>query len=478
MNEKSLVKNSFYNVIYKALNVLFPLITATYVSRVLLAKGVGEVSYAQNIVSYFTILAALGLPNYGIREIGKVRNDLAARNKIFSELFVINTVSTTVSAAAYFMIISAAAPFQNNSGLYLAIGLAVVFNYINFDWFYQGIEEYGYIAKRCFAVKILMLVMVFAFVKSPEDTIVYAIIYCLNIGGNHLWNLMQLKKHQVAFQIRGLHLRQHLKPILILLASSIAVELHTLVDTTMIGFLCPTENVGYYTNTMKLVKLLISVITAIGGVLLPRLSYYRSCNEMEECSRVVTKVFEIMVYLFVPCEIGMLLVADLVMPILFGDSFAPAITTLRIASFLICTLGFSNLFGTQVLLTFGAEKKLLLSTLSGATINICLNACVIPVFAQNGAAVTSVISETVVTCMTFFFARKYIQIHIDRTFFASIGIATGSMAVCVLIVRQFVTQCHLALLCSMLFGVLAYFLVSILSNNKVLNDLKIMIKYR
>lgn len=477
-NRKSLAKNSFYNVIYKALSVLFPLVTVTYVSRVLLAKGVGEVSYAQNIVSYFTIIAALGLPNYGTREIAKARNDAIFRNKIFSELFIINAVSTTVCSIAYFVTISVLATFKSNICLYMVVGLAVVFNYINLDWFYQGIEEYGYIAKRSFIVKLLMLVMLFAFVKSSEDTIVYAFIYCLGVGGNNLFNLFNLKKYEVDFQARNIDIKRHLKPVFILLASSIAVELYTLVDTTMIGFMCPTENVGYYTNAMKLVKLLISVITAIGGVLLPRLSYYRSRNEVEECSRIVTKVFEALIYLFVPCEVGILLTADLVMPVLFGDSFVSGILTLRIASLLICTLGFSNLFGTQVLLTFGAEKKLLLSTICGAIINICLNSCFIPLYAQNGAAVASVVSETVVTGMTFFFAKKFISIYIDKKFITSTVISTLIMSVCVIIIRSSVSQRYLSLLCSALFGALAYFLMSVLSKNKVLYDLKTIVKYR
>ena len=64
---KSLARNSIYNIIYKCLNVVFPLITAGWVSRILMAEGIGKVSSAQNIVQYFTILAALGLPTYGTK---------------------------------------------------------------------------------------------------------------------------------------------------------------------------------------------------------------------------------------------------------------------------------------------------------------------------------------------------------------------------------------------------------------------------
>lgn len=477
MNQgKSLARNSFYNVIYKALNILFPLITATYLSRVLLAKGVGEVSYAQNIVSYFTIIAALGLPNYGTREIAKVQRNIYMRNKVFSELFIINFASTTSCAVVYYILITFASGFRSNFALYTVVGLAIVFNYINFDWFYQGIEEYSYIAKRSFIVKLIMLFLLFTFVKSYNNTIQYAIIYSFGIGGNNLFNLFNLKKYNVSFQLQDIEVKKHLRPVFILLASSIAVELYTLVDTTMLGIMCQDENVGYYTNAMKLIRLLISVITAIGGVLLPRLSYYRNHGEVDECSKIVSKVLNVLIYFFVPCEVGILLTADLIMPILFGDSFLPGVRTLRIASLLICTLGFSNLFGTQVLLTFGAEKKLLLSTIYGAVTNVCLNLFLIPLFAQDGAAVASVVSETIVTLMTVKFARKFIHIYVDKNFLFSVAGSAFVLMLCVLLIRYFVINQFVSLICSILIGIVTYFLMSLLSKNKVLYDLIRLIK--
>ena len=73
--EKSLTTNSIYFLIYNILNVLFPLITGIYVAHVLLPVFIGSVQYAQNIASYFVILAFLGIPTYGMREISKHRSD-------------------------------------------------------------------------------------------------------------------------------------------------------------------------------------------------------------------------------------------------------------------------------------------------------------------------------------------------------------------------------------------------------------------
>ena len=66
-----LFQNSVYNVIYKLLDALFPLVSAAYLGRVLMSDGVGKVAYAQNIAQYFVLAASLGIPNYGIREIAR-----------------------------------------------------------------------------------------------------------------------------------------------------------------------------------------------------------------------------------------------------------------------------------------------------------------------------------------------------------------------------------------------------------------------
>ena len=474
-SNQSLVKNSLYNVAYKLLNVIFPLVSATYIARVIFAKGVGEVSYAQNIVSYFTTIAALGIPNYGIREIAKARKSKQQTDEVFFELFTINAVSTTVCIVAYFMLIHFVSALNSNIRMYYAVGLLLIFNYINVDWFYQGNEEYGYIAKRSFVIKLISLIAMFVFVRHESDAIAYALISSLATGGNNVFNIIHLKKYNLKTDFGKMNVKRHLKPIFIMLGSVIAVELYTMLDTTMIGILCDSSSVGYYTNSMKLIKLLITVVTAIGGVLLPRLSQYYAEGKLNECEFIVNKVFRVMLFLFVPCEIGIILTAPLIMPVMFGDSFIPAVTTLKIAALLICTLGFSNLFGTQILLTFGEEKKLLYCTILGAVSNVIMNAILIPRYQQNGAAVASVISETLVTVMAFVFSRKYIKIHLTSRYTLSVCLSSIAMAVVVVMVMKIPTNQFVSLILSVVSGAICYLAINALTKNPELVELRNMI---
>lgn len=479
MKQKSLVKNSIYNVAYKTLNVVFPLVTAAYIARVLLASGVGKVAYAQNIVKYFSTIAALGIPNYGIREISKVRESKTNSSKVFSELCFINFLSTTICVILYYSFIFLVPSFKEERTLYYIVGLTVIFNYLNVDWFYQGFEEFRYIAVRSFVVKLLSLLAIFLFVKTYNDYPKYALISCLGIGGNNIYNFIHLKKYGIRLSFLQIDYKRHLKPVFILLGSAIAIELYTLLDTTMIGALCTNEAVGYYTDSMRLVKIMITVITAIAGVLLPRMSYYHSIGDQEQCNSIVSKVFSVMLFLFIPCEIGLIQVAEQLVPFLFGNSFIPAITTLRIGSLLICVLGFSNLFGTQVLLTYGQEKKLLYTTIVGAVTNITLNSVLIPNFQQNGAAVASVISEMAVTTLSIVFAVKYIKIKLQKSFMYKTILSAAIMCGGVAVIQLSNLTIMPKLFVSCLTGIALYFLANLITKNPILYDLvKILRKRR
>lgn len=476
MKTNTLFKNSIYNVIYKLLDALFPLISATYTARVLLASGVGKVSYAQNIAQYFVLIAALGIPSYGIREIARRRSDSEQTSKVFSELFFLNLLSTVVCVIVYYTAVLQLPYFAERKEISLIAGLLIVFNAFNVDWFYQGQEQFKYIAMRSFVIKIVSLCALFLLVRTEEDYIRYMWIVCLTTGSNYIINMVKLKSFGVNIRVKGIDLRPHLKPVLILLGTTVAIEMYTMLDTTMIGMMCAEENVGYYTNAMKLVKIVIMIITAIGGVLLPHLSSYYMQGDYEACSDIVKKVFQVMFFLFLPCCVGLFLTADVLMVALFGESFATAGVTMRIASLLTLALGFSNLFGTQVLLTFGEEKKLLLCTVVGAVTNVLMNLYLIPIYQQNGAAVASVISEAFVTLLSVIFASKYIKLRVDKSFIVKTVVSAGIMGISVWGIRQVVSGVYVSLIAAVIVGVVVYFVTNIVMKNSMLKELLRMVK--
>ena len=463
---KSLAKNSIYNIIYKCLNLVFPLIISAYVSRILFAEGVGKVSSAQNIVTYFSLLAALGLPTYGTKVIASCGKNRMYRNKAFSELFIINAGSTLICTVVHYSLVCTIPYFQQRSMLSIVCGLAIIFNVINVDWFYQGREEYGYIMLRSFLIKLLSLIAVFVFVKSVNDYIMYAAILTLSKVANNVFNIIHLHK-DVSFTIKKINVAQHIRPVFVFLAASIAIEVYTLADTTMLTFIHGDNIVGYYATARKGIDVIRTMIIAVCSVFLPRLSYYYANSQIKCFNDLMNKGIKILIYMTIPAMVGVILTAKYFIPLLFGADFSNAILTTQILSFSIVTVAFSNFFGYQVLATIGKEQQMLISTIVGAIVNIILNFALVFSYKHNGVAVASAITEFCVAFYQILVVRKNVQIEIQKKFIISVVFGTMCMFFSVLLCRWIIDNQIACLLISIITGCVVYFLTTLITKNEM-----------
>lgn len=462
---RTMAKNAIFNIIYKILNVIFPLISATYVARVILPSGVGSVSYAQNIVSYFTMLAALGIPTYGVRKISQCRDSQIETNKAFSELMIINGIATTICLITYgFLIIRM---FEHNLNIYIICGLLIVFNYINVDWFYQGKEEYVYIAVRSSIIKGVSILLLLLLVRAPKDYIIYALITTIATGGNYVFNIVHIRKY-VSFTLKELNLKQHMKPILYMVVCVIAAEFYSKIDITMLGGEYDSDIVGYYSNAQKLINLVTSLPTAITTIFLPRLSYYYN-NDRKKYTQFLNLGFKILCLLSVPSCVGLVIVADSLVPVLFGTAFMPAVSTARTLAPLILIKSFGDLLCYQVIISSGNEKRLLKSYFGAAVANVVLNALLIPQMAQNGAALASVTSELLLNATLFLgISSKIIKLKVNKRFVCSIAVGTMAMVLSVFLIGRLITNVYVCLIVQVIVGILAYLSINLVMKNEMI----------
>lgn len=348
----SLAKNSMFNVAYQLVLVLVPLISSMYVSRVVLPDALGEVSVANNLVSYFVALAPLGIPAYGVREIAKAGDDKRARSAVFSELLLINFLSTVVFLAAYAVCVAimygTAIP-----ELYLIFGSLIVANALNVEWLFQGIERYDFISIRGTVVRAACLLLTVIFVKSPSDVCVYAAITCLGTFANYIVNVLCLRR-SVDFTFRGLSFARHFRPVAVLAGTNVLFSLYTKIDITMMGFLCTSSIVAYYSYAYNAEEIAKTLCVAITNVYLPRLSYEFK-NDAREFSRLVQQSMDLNVFIALPMCLGVFILAPKVVLVLFGDAFAPASLTLRLFAFLIFAKSVGNVIYQTTIATGGGE---------------------------------------------------------------------------------------------------------------------------
>lgn len=474
-NKKSLLSSFIYNSIFTTLNIIFPLITLPYASRVIGAAGIGKVNFSNSIANYFLIIASLGIPLYGIREVAKIRDNSEKLSKIFTEIFLINSISTIISIILYYVMILNVNYFSNNKLLFIVSGFSIFLNIANIDWLYQGLEEYKYIALRSIIFKVISLICLFTFVKTKDDYITYALINILAIGGNNIINIINIRKF-TSFSFKNLEFNKHIKPITTLLSIQLAVNIYINLDTTMLGILSGDDKVGYYTSASRVNKIIVTVITSVSTILLPRLSYYIEKNNMDEFKRIINKAIKVLILLNIPAMIGTIFLSNEIITVLFGKEFMPSIMTMRIMSPLIIILSIGNLFGQQILMTIGRENELLKSVVIGAIINFTFNFILIPNMNQNGAAISTVIAEFFVMLVQVKIALKYIKVKIDKNFIINIIRANIMMMIVLIIISINVHDSIIKMISSIIFGGMMYLIVNIVHKDEtslyVLSKLK------
>ncbi|MDR2406487.1 MAG: flippase [Bacteroidales bacterium] len=409
----SLKKNVVYNTILTVSNVAFPIVTTPYVSRILGVENIGIVNFAVTYASYFALFVALGIPMYGMREIAKQNNNPEGRNQVFSELFVINVLSAIIFSTVYLVTIFSVPTLSHDREFLLITGISVLFVPFNVDWFFSGREKFKLVTLRTLAAKVIAVGGLFIFVRTREDIIPYLILTVAANLSSQIWNFGYMLKTEVKFRLKHLQIKKHLNAVLVLFASNIAISVYTMLSTLILGFMSDYTQVGYYTSANKISRIITIVVTSISPVMIARINTIKGKKDNQsEILQLLNNSFGYMMMLAVPATIGLIVVAPRFVPLFFGVEFIPATVSLQLLSLLIVIIGLSNLFGIQVLVAMGHEKKLLIAVLFGAVSNFCLNVLLAGKYGSVGASVASIITETMVTTVTFIFALKITPIHI------------------------------------------------------------------
>ena len=392
---------------------IFPLITFPYVSRVLGPASNGKIAFAAAVISYFSLLAAMGIPSYGIRKIAEVRDDQEKLNKTLTELIIINTIFTVLSYILLLLLVLIVPDFRRDATLIVITSIQIIFTTFGVDWFYQGIEQYDYITARNLTFKVIAIILMFALVHNPQDYIIYAGIAVLgNVGSNFL-NMVKLRDYaHLNFHI-SLDLKPHLKPIITLFLYSAMTVIYTNLDQVMLGFMTSNKEVGYYSATIKIENILTSVITSLGAVMLPRITYYLNHNGVQKFNELVRKSFNFVLFLSIPLTIYFFLEANQVIFVLAGKGYERAGIILECLIPAIIFVGLSSVTSWQILIPLKMEKWVLVGSIVGALLDAGLNLMIIPIFGGVGAAFSTVVAECSVFVTHCIVLRKMLMKALD-----------------------------------------------------------------
>lgn len=472
----SVKSNFLYTIIYQLLTFLIPLILSPYVARTIGVNGVGVYSYTYSIVYYFMLLTLLGVNNYGNRAIAKNRNNKNKLSKTFCEIYTLQLIMGCIMLMLYIFYILL---FVHENRLISVLqSIFLISAIMDINWFFFGIEKFKVTITRNFIFKIGSIILVFIFVKQHGDLWKYVtIMSSLTLFGQlMLWMLLTKEINYTKVNIKDIF--KHLKPNLVLFIPVIAVSLYKIMDKIMLGNMTNLEQVGYYENAEKLVNLPMHVISALGTVMLPRISNIISNGNIKKANQYIEKSIKFVMFLSIPMCLGLIAIGKNFAPIFYGKEFINSGLLIQLLSVTLPFLSFANVIRTQYLIPTENDKKYIKSVLLGAIINLIVNFTIIPILQSKGACIGTILAEFVVMFYQAYVVRKDLPItQYIKGIIPFIG--KGIIMFGIIFPLQFlINQKTIVVIAQIFIGGIVYFILNINYIKSIINFKKITSKLK
>lgn len=455
---RSIKSNYIFNLLNSVSQLLFPLITFPYASRIMMADGIGQVQFFSSIISYVSLFTCLGIPMYAIREVAKVRNDAVKLSTTTVEILLLHAMLTILGYIVIAVMCTTVSDVQTDIPLFLILSATIFFTAIGCEWFYQGIEDFKYVAIRGLVVKIISIILLFLLVKTKDDILWYGAYTVFGILGGNIFNFFRLRRFvdRKLIDIYSLHPLRHLKPAIHIFVFNIITSIYLQLNTVLLGFLKDVAAVGYFTAATKLMHMTMSVSNSLGSVMMPHASNLIAENKLDEFKNVVQKSYDFIIAISIPLAIGLIFTSKSAILLLSGDSFYPAVLASQIVAVNIILIGISGVIGIQILYPLGKINIVIFCTLLGAIANVVVNSLLIPNYGHCGTAVAFAVTEFVVTFSMYLIGKKYIPIQLLKRQYLNYLIAGILMAMTLFIIYRQDYNNIVTLLSMFLIGVFVY----------------------
>ena len=472
--QKSIGVNAGLNMIKTLWQVIFPLITFPYVSRVLHVENIGIYNFCQSVASYFSLAAGLGIATYAVREGAKCRNSEHEMSEFASEIFSINVVSTLISYIALIVAVIYISEFHQYAKIIAVLSVNILFATGGCEWIFQIYEDFEYLTICSIAFQCLSLMLLLVFVKDSDDLLWYTIITVVSSGGVNVINAFSVKKYCRVHITFNKRMTRHLMPVLVLFATSVATTLYTNADITMLGILAGNISTGLYSVAAKIYNIVKQLLAALIIVSIPRLSSYLGQQKANEFEGMANQILNALIVLVVPAVIGISSLSRNIILLVSGQEYIAAEESLKILSIALLFSIFSWFYTSCILIPNRMENKVLTATILAAATNIGLNCILIPLFRQEAAAATTVIAEAVSLFVTWWYGRKCFRVLLVKRDLLSVLVGCiGIWMVCFFLENK-ISSIAISTVVSIAFSVFYYLFVLLIMKNqslKVIIDL-------
>ena len=245
----------------------------------------------------------------------------------------------------------------------------------------------------------------------------------------------------------------------------------------MIGTIISDKSeVGFYEQSQKIIKMLLTIVTSLGTVMVPRMANTFINGDSKKIQEYLKKSFNYVFLISIPMIFGIIAVANNFVPLFFGEGYEKVIILMSVISPILLIIGLSNVIGTQYLLPTKRQKEYTISVVIGSIVNFSVNMLLIKKYGALGASIGTVVAEMVVTIIQFIFVRKDIHILDILKLSVKYILAGCIMFIICLIIGNFIKDSLICIITQVLVGILVYMLLLILLKDEFILNVMIKIK--
>lgn len=463
MEKSKVTQNYLYNTAYQILLVITPLITAPYIARVLGVESVSTVNYVYSIVTYFVLFGTVGSSLFGQREIAYYQDEPDSRASVFVKILLFRIVCIGTVTVIYLLTV---ASHGANRTVYLFMLFELLAAIADVSWYFQGMEDFKRTTIRNVIVKIVSIALIFILVKTKDDVEKYAVCFTLPtlVGNLSLW--LRLPRSVFKAKVTLKDSFSYFRPILALFLPQIAIEVYTVLDKTMIGIFAPNFNdVGYYTYSQHIVKMILQIITSLGVVMLPTVSAAFVHNDGEKVRSLIGDSLKFVFMLGCPMMFGIAAVAEILVGWFYGPGYETVGPLIMYICPIVLLIGLSTVFGKLYLLPTKKQNSFTISVAVGAITNLVLNLVLIPFFGAVGASIATVAAEASVLITQLIFIRGDLPV---KSYFASNikYLLYGAIMFAVTYPLKFILSGIVATAVQLFVGIFTYVILLIITKDK------------
>lgn len=469
--ESKIKKNIFYNAAKTCLTIIFPIITFPYISRILETENVGRINFSLSVVSYFSLLATLGISTHAIRECSNVKNDKNKLGEVASQIYSLNIITCIISYLLLLICLFTIKPLYDYRVLITIQSLSIIFNVLGTDWLNMAMEDFKYITIRSFLFQVISLIAMFLFVKKRDDYYIYTIITIISLSGASITNILYRKKYcQVRFTFH-IDWKKHIRPVILLFVMLLSQNILNNLDITMLGLMKGDYEVGLYTTAYKIINIINQVVASVAWVMMPQLTIAFSKFDYKRINDILYNVLGFTMGVGIPCFVGLNLISEEIILIIGGKSYLEATYCLRILSISLLISFLNGILGNMVFLPSNQERDFMIACLYSMAVNMILNVLLIPTLGNIGASITTVCSALIITFVLLKRMNKEIKFtNVCNTIMAPI---IGSLGFVVLgvVLKRVITDYIIRSVIIIGVSVFEYIIVLIIMKNDFAMDM-------